>query len=101
MYYDFDEIIDRENTNAVSTDAFHRPDGDPWQGDYVRMWIADMDFAVAPEIQAAIRERTERRIFGYTGLFDGGYCGALRAWCSSRYDWFFQPEELCTAPGVV
>ena len=32
------------------------------------MWVADMEFGVAPEILDALRGRIDRRIFGYTGL---------------------------------
>ncbi len=109
MHYNFDEIVDRKNTNAFNTDGFRGgilriEPGEtlPWgEDDYVRMWVADMDFAVAPEICDAIRARVDRRIFGYTGMFDGGYRNALRAWCQEMYDWDFKDEELCCTPGIV
>ena len=55
--YDFDEIIDRRHTNAVSTDGFRREmfhAGEemtfPFRDeDFIRMWVADMDFAT-PEV---------------------------------------------------
>jgi cystathionine beta-lyase len=34
--------------------------------DYIRLWVADMDFATAPEILDAIRERLDRKILDYT-----------------------------------
>lgn len=72
--YDFDEIIDRRHTNAVSTDGFRRemfhagaemtfPFRDE---DFIRMWVADMDFATPEVVVQAMRERLDRRIFGYT-----------------------------------
>lgn len=109
MTYNFDEIVDRRNSNAVSTDAFRGgilrlEPGEtlPWgEDDYVRMWVADMEFAVAPEICEAISARVDRRIFGYTSMFDGGYVRALRSWCRELYDWDFRDGELCFTPGVV
>ena len=109
MRYDFDEIVDRSGTNAVSTDGYRggilrTEPGEalPWRDDeYIRLWVADMDFAVAPEILDAVRQRLDRRILGYTGMYDGGYLRALRAWCREMYDWDFAPEELCFTPGIV
>ena len=51
--YNFDEIIDRRHTNAMNTDGFREyifhagPDMTfPYADeDFVRMWVADMEFA--------------------------------------------------------
>lgn len=107
--YHFDEIIDRRHTNAVSTDGFRRemfhagaemtfPFRDE---DFIRMWVADMDFATPEVVVQAMRERLDRRIFGYTRAFDAGYYEAFSAWCRSRYDWSFPREELMMGSGVV
>ena len=61
MKYDFDEIIDRQGTNAMNTDGFRQyifqasdelvfPYAD---SDFIRMWVADMEFATPPEIVQA------------------------------------------------
>ncbi|MCD8087874.1 MAG: aminotransferase, partial [Oscillospiraceae bacterium] len=79
--YNFDEIIDRRNTNALNTDGFRGyifhagPEKVfPYKDEeFVRMWVADMEFAVAPEILEEIQKRVDRRIFGYTGVYDDGY----------------------------
>ena len=63
--YDFDEFIDRSNTNSMNVESWRSyifgADCDrvfPYRDDeFVRMWIADMEFAVAPEICDAIKER--------------------------------------------
>lgn len=107
--YDFDEIIDRRHTNAVSTDGFRREmfhAGEemtfPFRDeDFIRMWVADMDFATPEVVVQAMRARLDRRIFGYTRNFDEGYYEAFSAWCRSRYDWSFPREELMTGSGVV
>ena len=109
MKYSFDEHIDRRNTNALNTDGFRGyifhagPEKQfPYADDeFVRMWVADMEFACAPEICDAIRARVDRRIFGYTMMFDDAYYRAFRTWCEDRYGWSFPKEELCFSPGII
>ena len=109
MKYNFDEIIDRRNTNALNTDGFRQyifhagPEKVfPFKDEeFVRMWVADMEFAVAPEIIDAMRARLDRRIFGYTGVYDSTYYDSFRKWCLDMYDWEFPREQLCFSPGII
>ena len=109
MKYNFDEIIDRRNTNALNTDGFRGyifhagPEKVfPFRDEeFVRMWVADMEFATPPAICDAIRARVDRRIFGYTMMFDDAYYRALNGWCRDRYGWSFRQEELCFSPGII
>ena len=109
MKYNFDEIIDRKNTNALNTDGFRGyifhagPEKVfPFKDEeFVRMWVADMEFATPPEICDALKERIDRRIFGYTMMFDSAYYRALSGWCQARYGWSFPQEELCFSPGII
>ena len=67
--YNFDEIIDRKGTNALNTDGFRGyifhsgPEKVfPYKDDeFVRMWVADMEFGVAPEILDELRKRITTR----------------------------------------
>ncbi|ANS74525.1 aminotransferase [Paenibacillus yonginensis] len=109
MKYNFDEIIDRKNTNSMNTDGFrefmfkgrenlsfaYKDD------ELIRMWIADMDFATPPEIIEAIRTRLDQRIFGYSQVFDPNYYVALSNWTERMYDWTFPKEYLVTSPGII
>ena len=107
--YNFDEIIDRRGTNALNTDGFRQyifhagPEKVfPFRDEeFVRMWVADMEFAVAPEIIDAMRARLDRRIFGYTGVYDSSYYESFRKWCVDHYDWDFPQEQLCFSPGII
>ncbi|MCD8048669.1 MAG: PatB family C-S lyase [Clostridia bacterium] len=107
--YDFDEIIDRRNTNALNTDGFRGyifhagPEKVfPYKDEeFVRMWVADMEFAVAPEIIEEIQRRVDRRIFGYTGVYDESYFNSFRKWCVDHYDWEPKQDELCFSPGII
>ena len=107
--YNFDEIIDRRGTNALNTDGFRQyifhagPEKVfPYKDEeFVRMWVADMEFGVAPEILDAMRQRLDRRILGYTGVYDDQYYHSFRTWCLDHYGWDFPQEELCFSPGII
>ena len=65
MTYNFDEVIDRKNSNSMNVDGwreyiFHAPRDRkfPFPDDeYVRMWIADMEFGTPDCIIDAMKER--------------------------------------------
>ena len=107
--YNFDEIIDRTHTNALNTDGFRGyifhagPEKKfPYADDeFVRMWVADMEFAVAPEICDAMKARIDRRIFGYTGVYDDDYYQSFAKWCRDHYDWDVPKDELTFSPGII
>ncbi|MDO5537941.1 MAG: PatB family C-S lyase [Desulfovibrionaceae bacterium] len=109
MKYDFDEIIDRTGTNALSVDGFrqyifHADETMQFgreDSDFVRMWVADMEFATPPFVLDAVRARLERRIIGYTEVHDPAYYRTFADWTERRYSWRCKKEHLFTAPGVV
>jgi cystathionine beta-lyase len=57
--YNFERCPDRSGTGSLKWDKYKRRDILP-------MWVADMDFESAPEIIAALQERLDHRVFGYT-----------------------------------
>lgn len=97
MRYDFDSIIDRSGTNSIKWGYRRRLCG---RDDVIPLWVADMDFAVAPEIQAAIAERAAHPVYGYPIRQDGFY-ESLMQWSLRRYGRELKREWLCYAPGVV
>jgi len=108
MNYNFDEIIDRRGTNAMNTDGFreyifHAPTMQfPYADDeFIRMWVADMEFAVPPEVIQAIKDRADKRIFGYTRVFDPEYYKAFSGWTRRYCGWTFPKEHLVTSHGIV
>ena len=54
MPFDFDQIIDRRNTNSYKWDV---------KADELPMWVADMDFQTATVIVRAIEEADKTRRF--------------------------------------
>lgn len=105
--YDFDEIIPREGTNSINYEGYTGwliPEGEklPYTRDeIVRLWVADMDFAAPEVVIDAIKRRLDRRIFGYTRVFDPGYYQSFAQWNQQRYGWNFPKEHLVTSPGIV
>lgn len=104
--YHFDEIIDRQGTNSINAGSYREfllgGANLPWkEEEIIRMWVADMEFAVPEVILDAIRRRVDRRIFGYTKILDPGYYEAFEAWNRNRYGWTFPKDHLVTSPGIV
>lgn len=62
MNVDFDVEIGRRGTGCIKYDR--RPELDPY-------WVADMDFASAPEILAALHGRVDHGVFGYAQAHAG------------------------------
>ena len=62
MIYDFDAPIVRRGTGCIKYDR--RPELDPF-------WVADMDFASAPEILSALHTRVDHGVFGYAQPHEG------------------------------
>ena len=52
--YNFDNVIDRSGTDAVKLVGLDRVFG---RHDLTPLWIADLDFAVCPDITAALSHR--------------------------------------------
>ncbi len=107
--YNFNEIIDRKSTNAMNTDGFrdyifHADESMvfPYRDEeFIRMWVADMEFATPDVVIDCIQERLDKRIFGYTRVFDKAYYEAFSAWCQRRYGWNFEKKHLVMSNGII
>ena len=67
--FDFDKFVDRRDTAALKWSEL--PDGGQ---DVIPLWIADMDFEVAPCIKAALRSRVEHGVgAGNLGYHQGAH----------------------------
>lgn len=95
--YDFDQIIDRSNTNSVKTDAVERVFGNK---DVIPLWVADMDFLSPPEITEGLKKRVEHGIFGYTEPNER-YFTSIINWLGNRHRWSVSKETISFVPGVV
>lgn len=93
MKYNFDEHVDRRDTDCVKWDECPNPEVIP-------MWVADMDFKAAPAIQEAIRKRVEHGVFGYT-VVEEDYYEAIISWFQRRHQWTIQKEDILYTTGVI
>ena len=77
-YHDFDEIIDRRNTNSLKYDfAVERN----MPEDLLPLWVADMDFRTSDGILEELHKVVEHGIFGYSQGKEE-YYQAVRGWFS-------------------
>lgn len=97
MKYNFDEIIEREQTNTYKHHLRKEVFG---TNDVLPLWVADMDFKAAPEITRVIRERVEHGVFGYTLKTDGMY-EFFQDWYKRRQNWLIERESTLFYHGVV
>ena len=91
MTYNFDQIIDRRNTNSLKWNV--------GEGE-LPMWVADMDFETAPAVKAAIQKRAAHGVFGYTDLPEEWYEAYIH-WWEKRHGLSIQKQWLVFCTGVV
>ena len=82
--FDFTTIYDRSGTGALAAEVIPVPGAVPEAGfTRIPMWVADMQFATAPSVLEAVRERLRHPLFGYFTLSDG-YYGSIIRWQKER-----------------
>lgn len=92
--YNFDQGIARKGTNCVKWDI-------PVITEEVTpMWIADMDFEVAPTITENLKKIAGQGAFGYQFLSDRYYQSTID-WMKRRHGYELTKEEICYIPNVV
>ncbi len=91
MNYDFDTVINRRGTDSVKWDV---------KENELPMWVADMDFRLAPEIGNAIKKRFEHGVFGYSVIPDEWYEAYIN-WWKTRHGFKMKKEGLVFCTGVV
>ncbi len=93
MRYNFDEPVERRGTNCVKWDESADPDMIP-------MWVADMDFRVAPAIQRALEQRVAQGVFGYN-IVPESYYEAVISWFHRRHQWEIDRSSILYTTAVV
>lgn len=91
MAYDFSKLTNRYHTNSLKWDV---------NKDELPMWVADMDFEVAPEIIEALHERVNHGIFGYNIVSDE-YFESIQNWWLKRHHYQIEKEWMMFCTGVV
>lgn len=97
MHYNFDENIDRLNTNCIKYDGLFHFFG---SSELLPMWVADMDFRTPHFIINALKNRLEHEVLGYS-LRPDSLFEAAAAWMKRRHGWEVKKEWIVFTPGVV
>jgi cystathionine beta-lyase len=97
LKYNFDEIVDRKNTDSIKWSSVSRL----WENnDGLPLSTADMDFKSPLEIIQAIKERADHGVFGYAAIPDS-YYEAVVNWVKSRHNWEINREWITCTSGVI
>lgn len=92
MKYDFDKIVPRRHSGSYKWDSVPE--------DALPLWVADMDFEVAPAIKKALEQRVSHGVFGYTQV-DDSYFEAVISWYQRRHQWTIDRRWMLYTSGVV
>ncbi|MFA7544090.1 MAG: aminotransferase class I/II-fold pyridoxal phosphate-dependent enzyme, partial [Candidatus Cloacimonadaceae bacterium] len=95
--YDFDTLIDRRSTGCFKYDGLKQIYG---ESELLPLWVADMDFAVSPQIQAALARRASHPIFGYNFRLPA-LQEALVYWQKQRHGWEVKDHHLSVLPSLM
>jgi len=93
MSWDFDERVERRGTASDKWDLYAGRDVIP-------MWVADMDFRAPPPVLAALHQRVDHGVFGYTNP-PAELVEVTRALLADEYGWHVDPEWMVWLPGLV
>ncbi len=92
MRYNFDEIIERRNTDSIKWGLY--------PGDVIPMWVADMDFRSAEPVIQALRMRIDHGVFGYSRPSEM-LSQVIRERMRRLYGWAVSAQDILFLPGIV
>lgn len=95
--YNFDKIIQRENTSCFKYDMRKVFFGDE---NIMPLWVADMDFETPDFIRQAVIRRANHPIYGYT-FRSPSFASSITEWMRKRHGWEVQADSVSFSPGVV
>ncbi|WP_055070524.1 MalY/PatB family protein [Clostridium massiliamazoniense] len=90
-------MIDRSDNFSVKWSEMDINFG---SNDLLPMWVADMDFKVAPAILESLKNRLEQGIYGYTTRPES-YNDSIKNWLEKRFQWSINKNWLLFSPGVI
>ena len=93
MTYDFDELIDRTQTDSAKWKKYAGKD-------IIPLWVADMDFKASPAILQALDKVTKEGVIGYWQIPDALVEVTLKR-LEERHNWKVPKEWLVWLPGMV
>ena len=95
--YNFDEKINRKNTNCAKYDGLKKYFG---YEDLNPLWVADMDFKTPAFINDAIINAAKNSLYGYSIDSDALYESIIN-WQNTQHNWQINKEDIYMINGVV
>ncbi len=89
--YNFDSLPNRKGTFSLKWDV---------KDNELPMWVADMDFSVAPEIRSFLMDKVKEGVYGYSDL-PSSWASAYSAYYAEKYDLIFDESNLTFSIGVI
>ncbi len=93
MPLDFDAAPERRGTDSIKWGRYAGRDVLP-------LWVADMDFPVAPAVTEALERRVRHGVFGYAAPWPS-LVEAVQEHLQREYGWPIEPAWLVWLPGLV
>ncbi|MCB0210103.1 MAG: PatB family C-S lyase [Anaerolineae bacterium] len=92
MEYNFDQLIDRSNSDSAKWIYYN--------DDPLPLWVADMDFRSPEPVIRALHERVEHGIFGY-GMPPAELAETICQRMYDLYTWEVTPGQIIYVPSIV
>ena len=100
MKYDFETLVNRSNKGSSKWEGMKEIKSDVGD-DIVPLSVADVDFKLAPEIQAGLIEFLQNDpIFGYTVAKDEYYQSVID-WMQDKYNYHIEKDWIVVSDGIV
>lgn len=97
MPFNFDQPIDRSNTDSFRWDQFKNQNDSPT---VIPLWVADMDFMSPPCVINALQDRIKHGVFGYTHA-PYQLQEKIAEHLYIEYQWKVDPSWIAILPSVV
>ncbi len=102
MKYDFENIADSNNVGSVKNHAkmirkFFKLN---YYEDSISLWVSEMDFRMAPELEQAIVKRVQKGVLGYSTENDE-YFSSVVEWLEYKHQVDAKPEWIVSSPGTI
>lgn len=98
QHFDFDTPIDRTGTYCTQWDYVQDRFGTPG---LLPFTISDMDFASPPAVLAALKQRLDHPVLGYSRWNHDDFKSSIIHWFHQRFDATMEPEMIVYGPSVI
>lgn len=98
MKFDFETIINRKGTWCTQWDYVQDRFG---VADLLPFTISDMDFASAPAVMSALRNRLEHPVLGYSRWQHNDFKDAIVGWFAEQFHTTILAEHIIYGPSVI